>query len=171
MISTNQMYYIVRLMFFMIIIFYIYSVINNHMKEEVDIFEVESSIVRQRFLNDNGSFCYTDTVTGRFYPGIIDINKFNQDFYDSQISKEIYIDNENPYLSGNITLKDINGNYMDSITFNEKQYSIYAPLAKAGYVKGKGGVRKNTKIIYVLIKEEDQTSTGFLEMEVVSLNG
>lgn len=167
MISFNQMYYIIRLIFFMIVVLFIYHTISSHMKTEVDIFDVESSLIMQRFLFDSNGFSYIDKDTSRQYVGIIDRKKFTNEYYDKVLSKAVYFDSENPHLSGKLTLKDVSGNAIDSIIYNKKQYDVWAPIAKAGYIKGKGGVQINTKQFYVLIKDDDKLDKGILEIEVV----
>ena len=41
--------------------------------------ELQASIISQRFVNTPECFTYQDPVTGRIYPGTIDIQKFTQE--------------------------------------------------------------------------------------------
>lgn len=167
MISFNEMYYVIRLIFFMIVVFFIYQLIHSNIKAEVDIFDVESSLVMQRFLFDSNSFSYIDEDTDRQYIGIIDKEKFTKEYYDEVLSKGVYFNSEDPHLSGKLTLKDISGNVINSLIYNKKQYDIWAPIAKAGYTQGRGGIQISTKNFYVLIKDNDELKKGILEIEVI----
>jgi hypothetical protein len=44
--------------------------------------DVENKIVQARFFNSPDCFAYQDSVTGRTYPGMIDLEKFKQDRLD-----------------------------------------------------------------------------------------
>jgi len=165
-ISYNQMYYVVRLFFLMIIVFFIFNTINSHLQTEIDIFDVESSLIMQRFFFDSNSFSYVDEDTGRQYTGIVDKKKFTKEYYDEFLSKGIYSDSKNPHISGKLTLKGISDEE-PSIIYNQEQYDVWKPLAKS---KGIGGARINTKQFYVLIKDDDKLEKGTLEIEIIIPN-
>ena len=166
-ISFNQMYYVVRLFFLMIIVFFIFNTINSHLQTEIDIFDVESSLIMQRFFFDSNSFSYIDEDTGRQYVGIVDKEKFTKEHYDKFLSKGVYSDSKNPHISGKLTLKEVSGEET-SIVYNQEQYDMWRPLAKSN-AKGIGGARINAKQFYVLIKD-DELEQGILEIEIIIPN-
>jgi hypothetical protein len=100
-VGKKPAYYIVILLFltisFMLFGFLIMSQVSSLSTIP---YNVETTALVNRFLNSEDCFAYQDSETGRVYPGIIDIEKFNEE----RIGKCYYTKNYN-LKSFKMTLK------------------------------------------------------------------
>ncbi|MBU0536130.1 MAG: hypothetical protein KKE20_04140 [Nanoarchaeota archaeon] len=111
--------------------------------------DVEDTIIQTRFFNNPDCFAYQDPDTGRVYPGIIDIRKFNQAIMDSCYSVP------KNYLSGyfRLELKDIDRN------------QEYTPVESANF--GENYIRQGSEKepFLVLIKDGDTLQSGIIYVQ------
>ena len=79
-IGKKPAYYIIVLLFLVISFMLFGSIIMSEVSLSNSIpNNVDTTVLVNRFLNSDDCFAYKDNETGRIYPGIIDIKKFNED--------------------------------------------------------------------------------------------
>jgi hypothetical protein len=133
----------------------IYSYIN------IDTYEAESELFIYRAVHSPNGISYVDGVSGRVYPGIIDISKFeNNSIPILQQSIDFGADN---HIGARFIVKDFTGQPLASSTYNPITFRRIAEKN----IAGPGGVDVKEKQIYALIKKQGTFIPGILEMSVV----
>ena len=107
--------------------------------------DLENHLLTQRFLNSPLCFTYQDEDTNRFYPGVIDLTKFNQDNLNKCYNAE-----DTKVKAYRLTL-DYNN---EKITINTKNWE--------GFLK-----KAQTEHVFVYDEGETQRAELLIEMQNV----
>jgi hypothetical protein len=143
-----------------IILLVIIGFVNFYSKINIDPFESESETFVFRAVNSEYGISYVDPVSGRVYPGIIDITKFeNSSIPLLQDSIDFGKDN---HIGARFIVKDFNGNILASGVYNNQTF-----IRKEEKRPGAGGVFVKEKQLYSLVNYNNQLIPGTLEMSVV----
>lgn len=151
-------YTFLRLTFIIIFFYTIYAFASYGTKTTLDIQKTKDLLFTERIIYSPSAFIYTNPVTKRSYPGIIDPERFNQEVLDKALN---YSKNN---IAAKLTLKNLDNNETKEIYLNKKGYDRWEPLTKFEQYN------KNTEERYVLIKNKERLSKGLLEVEVVASN-
>lgn len=149
--------------FLIIVLISIVFLVKGYINTKIDIKEIEAELFYQELLFTNNGIIYKDEITGRSYPGIIDIQRFNKDILDNSIS----YGKENHILAANITL-----NYNKDtkyFIYNEEWHKRWLPRAKSR-LPGSGGANIILKQSYVLVKENEKLIPGILQAKILYPN-
>ncbi len=105
--------------------------------------ELKAELISLRFTNTPECFAYENVEVGRVYPGIIDLDKFNQE----QLNNCYLTESERGYTDYNfgITLKEQNINLLTNNYFNTVSFTIYKDVI----VRDGNHLFKDQLIIYV----------------------
>lgn len=97
----NLMYYILPSLFVLMLILLAFMFIINGFKLDISYFPrgMQSSILTYRTMYSSNCFAYYDVDLLRTYPGVIDIDKFNQETFDNCLDSNKIV---------SLTLKDEN---------------------------------------------------------------
>ena len=144
-----------RILFITIAFFVVWMFTVSQIQEKIEIGDIKDTIIINRALYSPTSFSYVDANTGRVYPGIIDINNFNN----------LQLNNSFDYSGNNIAVKfEIKySNKTKTAYINQKWYERWAPLTKFKQYS------QTTNFRYVLVKEKDKMEKAVLRIDVVSL--
>ncbi|MBW2977601.1 hypothetical protein KY331_02030 [Candidatus Woesearchaeota archaeon] len=137
---------------FAIIVYLAFSSIQ----ENVDVQQTKNFILVNRMLYSPNSITYVDPNTGRVYPDIIDLTKFNE----KVLNKSINTDKNQ--IAVKLELKNLDANEVIDAYLNQKWYDRWSPLVKFEQYS------KTIKWRSVLIKKGDQINKGRLRIDVVS---
>ncbi|MDP7506162.1 MAG: hypothetical protein QF362_01825, partial [Candidatus Woesearchaeota archaeon] len=75
-LSFNQLMAFIRILLLIVVMFAIVFLVNSAITMEINTFNAESELFIQQLLYSN-ALMLNDYETDRFYPAIIDLNKFN----------------------------------------------------------------------------------------------
>lgn len=128
----------------------------DHVK--INSFNAESEIFIYRTLYSPHGLSYHDLISGRTYPGIIDLDNFKNN--SLQTSVNYGTDN---LVGAKITLKHLDGTAIESVIYNPQTYER---IEERG-ISGPGGVDTMQKQIYVLINSKGKTMQGIIEYSLV----
>ncbi len=151
-------YTFLRLVFIIIFFYTIYAFASYGLKTNLDIQKTREMVLVERSLYSPNSFIYSDSLTGRSYPGIIDIERF-----DSEILDKAFNYNKSN-IAARFELKNLGNNETKEIYLNKKWYDRWQPLTKFKQYD------KDIKQRYVLIRDKGVISKGLLRVELVVSN-
>lgn len=151
--------WIPRLSFTIILGIILLAVLNIYVQTDISVEEAEAEIFSQRILTQPSLISYKDPYTRRVYPGIIDIQRFNDIDFDSKLSYS----KDNTYLGAKIQIYNTKKDLIAEKIFNEK---AYRRIAEEG-IRGKGGINVYEKDTAILIYAEGKLSNAIMHTSVV----
>lgn len=146
-----------RLLFLTIVFALIWYLTSSQINAKTDIKQTKNFIIIKRALSSPTSFIYSDPNTGRFYPDIIDLKKFDD---EELLNNSINV--EKNLIAVKFELKDLDTDKSYYNYLNRKWYDRLAPLVQFDKYD------KDIKWKYVLIKTENGTNKGLLRIDVVT---
>ena len=84
-LTTETMMWIPRFILIVIVVLSVFFIVSMKVSKEFDIKEIETKLLTLRYLNSENCLAYKDTKVN---PGIIDINKFNDENLDECLIRE-----------------------------------------------------------------------------------
>ncbi|MBD3203997.1 hypothetical protein GF327_06865 [Candidatus Woesearchaeota archaeon] len=141
-----------------VLIFYL-MILNMHNSTELSGHNIENIILIKRLLYSPGLLAYQDTQTGRVYPGIIDIEKF-----DTKIIESVLL-NKNNRIAANLELKNIKTGEIKRIYINEERASAWDDYIT--FDEFDSSFQKR----HVRISQNNQFYPGTLKIKVYVRNG
>ncbi len=124
-------------------------IIRAYIVTNVDIRDTETRIFAARIHYAPTSIILFDNDLNRAFPGIIDLEKFN----DFTLMNSIVI-NDNSFIAAKLSLYNLDGKPIKSAYFDQVWYERWEPLAESR-IGGPGGADKFTFTRNVLFKGED----------------
>lgn len=139
-----------RLLILLVVFFSIGFIISQYGVFDVDTKDLEFNVLFNRAIYSKNCLSYEDE---RVYPGIIDMDKFNE------IVLKNCFKNDNQGIKFSLEGKElfVNKDFYESNIF----------LCN---IPGKGGFKCKSKQFFVLIKDKDSVKSGFLNIKVVKKN-
>ena len=163
-ISIKTFLFIGRLFFLIIIAIIFISIMRAFIVKSLNTAEIEKDILVNRVIySPSGLSCF-DSKTGRFIPGIIDVNNMDSKRIDYSIDYK-----NNMYIAAKVTLLDKQeGNKeIKSFIYNKLWYDRFLPRA---FARGPGSVLKYEEHIPVLYTETgDCFDTKKGELDIIIL--
>lgn len=150
--------WVIRIFALIPIVFMMVIYANSFLIDNMDVTEIEASILFQRFLYSPDGFSYIDEETLRVYPGEIDITKFNDSIlFDSMTLDDNFLGTKF-ILEYNDQKKETYLN--EDIYFKYRQYS------------GFGSSIENYQKNYVVkVHDENTIYDGLLKIDMVLVDG
>ncbi len=164
--TSNTIIMSISWFFFLIVVLLsVTFLVKGYLKTTIDIKDIEAELFYQEILFTNNGITYQDEITGRNYPGIIDLNRFNNEDF----TKSLSYGKNNYFMSANLSLSSKDGTKIKSFVYNKEWYKKWKPLAKT-FLPGTGGAKIIQKKSYVLVKKEELTFPAILYVEIVYPN-
>ena len=134
--------------------------------KDINIKPVETDVMAYRFLYSANGLNYKNDDTGRSYPGMIDIEKFNDDKI-----KDFFDFKDSDTMAAKLTLFNQNDQSEKVAYFNKEWFERYKPLAIIN-IPGSGSAQMSTKTLPVIITDQQMSyqNQGILRIEVVTPN-
>lgn len=151
-------YAILRILFIALLFYITYLFAYSQIKVNIDIDDTKSLIFVKRLIYSPNSISYTDPVTERIYPGIIDIERFNPATLENTFN---FTKNN---IAAKIELTNLENNEKKEIYLNKEWYDRWEPLTKFKQYK------KTIKQRYVLINNNGNLEKGVLRVDMVLSN-
>ena len=135
--------------------------VHFYSKISINTFDSESEIFINRLLYSPDGISYQDPLSGRLYPGMIDISRFsNSTIPILQKSIDFGADK---HIGASIKIKDFAGVAVAYGTYNPDTYRRTAEVGPAG----PAGADLKQKQMYVLINDNGRIYPGMLDVSVV----
>ena len=150
-------YSIPRLIFIVIFFSTIYLFTSSQLKSAINTRALQEEIFLQRLLYSPEGVSYTDPVTGRIYPGTIDMEKLKKD--ESLLDGAFSADKKR--FAARIQITNLDTKDSLELFINKEGYGRWAPLAT--FPRYGKSILKN----YVLLREGTHISKGMLRTDVV----
>jgi len=171
LISFEMLMWIPRIIFLVIVLFAIIILIRSFVLEKIDVTELESEIFANRLPCSPNSISFVDEISGRVYPGIIDLNKFKTNEIEDNLLKSIYYGNSNRNVGAKITLKNPGKGEENQIFYNKVFYEEKKILVDSALTEGPGGAKNYIKKLDVIIFEKENTMhKGVLILDIIIPN-
>jgi hypothetical protein len=152
-------------LFLIVVLMSVRFLVKKNVDNSIDTKSVESDFFYQEMIYTNDGISYRDPITGRNYPGIIDINKFNS----IVANKSVYYGTNNYYIAANFSLRLQTGDVIGSFVYNEEWFGRWKSLTKT-FLPGTGGAKMAKKTSYVLVRQNDKLIPAILEAEILYPN-
>ncbi|MBI2576923.1 hypothetical protein HYV84_06925 [Candidatus Woesearchaeota archaeon] len=150
-------YAIPRIIFIVIFFSTIYLFTSSQLKAAINTRALQEEIFLQRLLYSPEGISYTDPVTGRLYPGTVDMDKLKKD--ESLLDSAFSADTKR--FAARIQITSLETKDTWELFINKEGYGRWAPLTK--FPRYDKSILKN----YVLLREGDRISKGMLRTDVV----
>jgi hypothetical protein len=156
-------------MFLVIMLMACVVLIRLFVQQKFDTKDIQAEILVNGLIYSSGGAGYYDSLTGRNYPQIIDLEQLNsteleQSFYfpnNNLITAKIYVSRDREDETG----------ALKTAYYNKRWYDNWKPLLRAN-IPGIGGVteyKKTLPVIYIDSSREEKT--GYVTYEVVQPRG
>ena len=168
-ISGEVIWFIPQMLFLIAVLFAFVILIKSLIVVNIDVREVDSTILVHRLLLSQDGISYYDGDLGRLHPGIIDLEKFREisdeappNILDNEI---VSYGSDNPIIAASIALKQ-KGMGDIVVFYNKEKYDRWEP--RVGIKKGPGSVKSFTEKKYVLVNDNGILSPGVLNFFIIS---
>ena len=154
LMTFNIINFIPKIIFLAVIAIVVVMLVRTLVVTEVNVQDAEAGVLINRILYSPNGLVYTDNQINRVYPGIIDIENFNETILEKAISPV-------PYMGAKLDL--VMAEQTKTIKYNEKVYDklyVYKDVRE-------GGSKEIIQNIHVLVKVRDIFVPGVLKMSVV----
>ena len=143
-----------RIFYITLAFFVVWLFTISQIQDKIEITDVQNTILTQRALYSPSSFIYTDADSGIYYPGIINITKFN----DDTINNSFQINN----IAKRFQLKY--DKKQSTAYLNKKLFDRWEPLIKFDKYS------QETVWKYVLVIDNNNFKKGRLRIDMVRQN-
>ena len=106
--------------------------------------QIESTILSSRFINSPNCFAYQDPITERVYPGLIDLDRFN-----NKIIQECYYSNTTKHYQFQLKLTDLKSKDTQTIQTKEWYNVPSFTLTQPVQIKKQNEVLNGQLLIFV----------------------
>ena len=166
-ISSEVIYIIPKIIFLTAVLFAVVILVKVFLITAIDVRQVESNVLVNRLLYSR-YISYFDEDLKRVYPGVIDLNKFQQLTSNPNIldTATISYGSDNPIIAAKITLKQKSKDDV-TIFYNKERFDKWEPRALSTVKGGAGSIKAFEYQKYVLVKYGEKLSPGILEFYIV----
>jgi len=133
-ISFNQIYWLGRLLYLIMVVVAIAALVNFYVKVNFDTYVAETELFSQRLLYSPGGLSFHDPYTNRVRPGFLDLSRFDASFLNDSIN---YGDDD--VFAAELQVFDLDEEGplpFVSVTFNPERFEDWAKLSQ---LPGRGG--------------------------------
>jgi len=144
-----------RFLMLLVSIFCVIFLVRMLINTDFDTTYATKEIVLTNVLYNPDTFSYVDTVTGRAYPGVIDLSKFSDPHANARLDSAVYLEGKNTHVAAQFTLKDQNGNTIggQSVTMNQAWFTIKHSIAESDHAYDAGLVLYHSAIPVIYIPD------------------
>jgi hypothetical protein len=153
--DTSAEYAIWRILFVMLIAGTLFVILTSNFNNALGSHDIENTILIKRLIYSPALLAYADERTGRAYPGIIDLEKFDT----KRIENELL--NADKRVAVNIELTDISSKEVKRAYVNEERARIWDDYVTIG------GFDASTLRRYVQIYDKGEFRPGLIKIKVI----
>ncbi len=150
--------YIRRLVYLIFIVLTIAWLAKYFIFVNIDVSEAEAKILINRFVYSPQCIAYTDNDIFRPYPGVVDLQRFNQEVLGSCV----YYGEQNDYAAAKLVLHLLDTGEDIQVMYNKGGYDVWLPLV---------GISRGPELFqdskYVLVMDEGNLRRAVLDTDVI----
>lgn len=155
-VYLQMMFGFFRFFLVLFIIFSIVFIVRSHFKVKIDILDAELNLLAHNMLYTPGGISYQDPITNRIYPGIINLEEFENTFTMSSRLNQAFFYDKQPVFAAAFTLDIPQQNKrVEGVYYQKDWYDKWNPLSSSRLI-GRGSVIKKKFTFDVLVKASDQ---------------
>lgn len=155
-----------RMILLVVAVVVIFVLVNYYSNREIDGGGVERSALLYRLYYDGNLIMYKDPLTGRSYPGIVDIRSFDEKALAAKFPGRTALAQESR-VAACLELVSDQGPYQPRTICTDRQtFEHYKPIAESG-MGGPQGASIERASFPVAIKDGTTQSSGTLTITVV----
>lgn len=158
MISFEMIYWIARVIFLAIVILSVVFLTRMYITGNTETDELEKIMIVNHFLY-SPSLLYYDEFTGRAMPGIIDINKLDNNLLDSSFD----FGDQFKMAAASIKISDIQNKPVKEAFYKKDDYDYFFPIVG----KGAGSASKYEFKGYTLYYSDGKIIQGMINITVL----
>jgi hypothetical protein len=161
--------WIVRILFLIADVVIVVFMIGLYTNSQFKFAAVEADVVMGSMLSSPAAAGYVDPFTGRYFPQMIDLDKFNNEQFMNALSHP-----SNNIVAAALTLNDSAGMPIKTIFYNEQWYERWEPVASFTMVqgiKGIGAIDVYSKTFPVIIKDGEGLKAGTIDIRLLMPRG
>jgi hypothetical protein len=141
---------------YLALIFIIFVYINNNLTVQgLNSNKIDQEIITNRIINS--ALVYTDPYTKRPYPGIIDFEKAEQEYFN----RHFELENEQK-MAAKVEISLLSGEVIKEVYMNEKWYERWNPYSS--FEKYEKSISKKNIIIF----REEKFVPGIIKIHVIA---
>ncbi len=169
-VSDEVVFLIPKIIFLTAVLFAVVLLVKIFIVTATDVRETESTILLNRLIYAKDGLSYFDSQLNRVYPGIIDLNRFeelsknNPNILDTQ---SISYGAQNQIIAAKIILRREGKDNIISY-YNKDKFDKWEPRALATVTGGSGSVKLSYYQKYILVYKDGKLSPGILKISIVS---
>jgi hypothetical protein len=153
--DTSAEYAIWRILLVIIIAGTLFVFLTNNLNYALGSHDIENTILIKRLIYSPNLLAYTDKGTGRVYPGIIDLDKFDTSKIEAEFA------NEDKSVAVNMELTDLTNNEVKRAYVNEERARIWDNYVIVG------GFDASTLKRYIQIYDQGKLKPGIIRIKVI----
>ena len=163
LMAFNATIMIVRMLFLVIVLVVCVLLISLFLNQKFKTAEIHGEILIDGLIYGTGGLSYTDPVTGRVYPEIIDMAQLS----GSELDAGLFFPG-NRMIAARITIENEKGVPLETVYFNKEFYINWAPMAALEGVPGIGNIVSYERKLPVILKDIDGSfKSAFVDFEVL----
>jgi hypothetical protein len=162
--AFNFLAMVPRILFLVIMLIVCVILIRLFLNNRFDIADVQAEIFVNGFIYGTGGVTYTDPLTGRIFPEIIDVSQFNS----SELDASLFYPDNRMIAAKIIVTRDLS--FVDAVAiayYNKQWYDNWEPLLPLKSLPGIGGVTDYTKTLPIMLKEGESLKAAYVTFHVV----
>ncbi|MDP2750522.1 MAG: hypothetical protein Q8O89_06850 [Nanoarchaeota archaeon] len=167
----DWLYWIPKLIYFNIVVLLVMIMLLMFIRTKIDMGSAETQIYVNRIFYSPTGISYYDEELQRGYPGIIDLQRFNEEILNHSLFFTNPEEQYDTYIAINLSLKyaDKKGKDVEAVTYyNKEWYERFVPRIGK---KGRGGTKEWTRERDVVVKDDNLLLPGTLTLHIVMPNG
>ncbi len=156
-----------RVIFLVIMLVVCVMLIRMFIVSRMETKGIQAEILMDGLIYGPGGISYQDPVSGRIYPGIIDVDSAGK----ANLDKALYFPSNN-IIAAKISVSKEREDEDNAWKFyyNREWYENWGPLLKL-YLPGAGGVVSYKRTLPVIYRHDSEIKSGYVTFEVVQPKG
>ena len=156
---------IVRFIILAIVVFAVVMLFKMLIVNDLSVTQLKSGVLYSRLMYSPNAISYVDPHTGREYPGIIDLDKFNEENLKNATNYS-----EERHISAKLMLLNSKGQSIQGVNspiyLNRLWYDRWLPLSNKKF-QGLGSTERNDYNLSVLYEENEEFKQGMLKITIL----
>lgn len=152
---SDTLLFAMRMFVILPILFFLNIYANSFVVTNVNTEAAEMELFIERFLYSPDGFIYYDSDINRYYPGTLDLSKFN----DEKINNMLFFNDEFMSIKFDIVFED---NSVITAYYNKRHYLLYHDISGVGE-----SIQRQERRYFVNVYDNNELKNAVLVMNVV----
>lgn len=167
--QAEMMEWFPRIIMLVVAVIVIAVLVNYYSNRDIEGERVERAAMIYRLYYDGNLIMHKDPLVGRTYPGIVDLERFDETRLAAKYTGRSALSDESR-LAACLDLNWTQGPYKPRVICTDRRtFEKYLPIAQSGLFGG-GGASMERAVFPVTIKDKSSFAPGTLTITVVRRN-